>query len=498
MDLETRRGHTIQASYNLRSAQRIVAYAAAEQRALPTSVSSGEIAGMAWLDEVREWLSKASPAERFSVGRNYARQGRHADAARVFGPLLDLPPGAFGRTGEEYAEMMREIARCAFELGRYADADGILRRGLTDFGLTRNAPALLLELGRCAMAQGQTDRIHEHLDAAWRLQRQPGDTADPAVELYIDNTGGVGNPPDRTADLAAAIAQVLAEGGDGSGAIRYWRRARLRYERTGKTNRIAWALQHELRVLNDLERFGAAADACHRALGVTPVGKRSARQAASLWMSLAHAQINDGRYLAAAKSLKLASGSIRLVPEEHRPRSEFRAATIEGLLLCEQNDRCNALAAFERALDRIRNSEPDARAEGIALNNVAYARVKSGNTDGCEELLTRAAELLGGTPDEAYVFHTRALLARATGDAIAAEQWLSKAMALRAPSRRQVPTVWDWELLGDWRSESGDWAGAAEAYGKAAAIVRRKLRPMHPKRLAMEQKADEARGKAGG
>ena len=128
---------------------------------------------------------------------------------------------------------------------------------------------------------------------------------------------------------------------------------------------------------------------------------------------------------------------------------------------------------------------------------MAYARVKSGNTGGCEELLTHAAELLGDTPDEAYVFHTRALLARATGDAIAAEHWLSKAMDLRAPSRRQVPSVRDWELLGDWRSESGDWARAAEAYANAATITRRKLRPMHPKRLAMERKAEEARGRAG-
>jgi tetratricopeptide (TPR) repeat protein len=465
---------------------------------LPVPRPSGEIAGMTWLEQVREWLSKASPADQFSVGRSYARQGRYSDAARAFAPLLDLHPGAFRRSPEEYADIMRAIGRCAFELGKYDEADGIFRRGLTDFGATSNAAALWVELGRCAMAQGKTDQMREHLDAAWHIQRGHGANISEPAEFDLSRVPGDRVPADHFAELAAEIARVLTEAGDERGAVRYWRRARLRHERTRKTARMSWALRHELTLLNRLERFGAAADACHRALGVTPVGKRNAQRAASLWVALAQAQVNDGRYLAAAESLKQATDSILLVPEEHRPRLEFHAATTEGLLLYEQGDRTNALAAFERALERIRGSESDAPAEGIALNNVVYSRVMAGTMSECEELIIRAAELLGGKPEEAYALHTRALLAYATGDTAGADQWLSRAMAVRALSGRQVPAVRDLELLGDWNSAAGDWAGAADAYGQAVAIVRRKLRPMHPKRLAVEQKAGEARTNAGG
>lgn len=453
---------------------------------------------MVWLDRMREWLSKASPADRFSVGRNYARKGRHTDAERVFAPLLDLPPGAFGRTAEEYAEMMREIGRCAFELGKYAEADGIIRRGLTDHGITRNSPALLVELGRCAMAQDQTDRMREHLNAAWHLQRELDGATEGPVELDLNKAGSEGIPLDRTAELAAEIAGVLADADEERGAIRYWRRARLRYERTGNSARISWVLQHELKLLDDAERFGAVADACHRALGVTPIGTRNARRAASLWLTLAQAQVDDGRYLAAGESLKEARTSALLVSEEQRSRIEFHAATIEGLLRYEQGDRTQALAAFEHALDQLRRSETDPRAEGIALNNVVYARVKSGSTAGCDELFTRAIERLGGTEHEAYAIHTGAALKHATGDPTGAEQWLSKAMALRAKSSRQVPLARDWELLGEWKSAANDWAGAADAYAEATAILRRRLRARHPKRLALDQKVAEARARGGG
>src|SRR4051794_23373656 len=162
---------------------------------------------MTWLEQVREWLSKASPADQFSVGRSYARQGRYSDAARVFAPLLDLHPGVFGRTPEGYAEMMREIGRCAFELGKYVEADGIFRRGLTDFGATSNAAALWVELGRCAMAQGKTDEMREHLDAAWRIQREHGAANGGPAELDLSSVSVEKAPADHLAELATEIAR---------------------------------------------------------------------------------------------------------------------------------------------------------------------------------------------------------------------------------------------------------------------------------------------------
>src|SRR4051812_48365240 len=201
---------------------------------------------MRWLEQVREWLSKASPADQFSVGRSYAREGRFSDAARVFAPLLDLHPGVFGRTPGEYADMMCEIGRCAFELGKYDEADGIFRRGLTDFGATPNAPALWVELGRCAMAQGKTDQMREHLDAAWRIQREHGANVDEPAEFDLSRVPGERVPADHLAELAAEIARVLTEAGDERGAVRYWRRARLRYERTRKIARMSWALRPQL------------------------------------------------------------------------------------------------------------------------------------------------------------------------------------------------------------------------------------------------------------
>jgi tetratricopeptide (TPR) repeat protein len=452
---------------------------------------------MAWLDQVREWLGRAGPADRFSVGRSYARQKRYAEAARVFSPLLDLPLGAFGGNAERYAEMMREIGRCAFELGRYDEADGILRRGLIDFGVTRKAPALLVELARCASAKGQTQQMHEHLEAAWRVQREhDAESAEP-VALDPDGAGGEGPPRDSTAGLAAEIARVLADAGADRSAIRYWRRARLRYERAGNSSRLIWALHHEAKVLNAMERFGAAADACLRALSVTPIGRRNARRAAGLWIALTQAQVNDGRYLAAGESLKQARASTLLMPDEEQALFNALGEATEGLLCCEQGKYASAVSAFERALHQRGQCEMDRWAEGLALNNVVYARAKCGRIADCEELIARAVELLGDTPEEAYALHTRAVLAHATGDPAGAEQWLAKAMAVRARSRRRLPAAGDWELLAEWKSAAGDWLGAADAYGQAATVLRRKLRANHPKRLDIEQKAPEARSKAG-
>ncbi|MFF5289960.1 AfsR/SARP family transcriptional regulator [Paractinoplanes globisporus] len=222
----------------------------------------------------------------------------HVDASAVHNHALNAAREAGDRAGE--GEALHNLAKVCWRLGRYDEADALLRQALPILG---SDPGVLETLGATRFSLGRYDDAIESYGRAARIHRDRGDRV--AEATVLNNIGVIQERQGRYREVLALCEQagdIYRAYGDQQGEAdalcnagnALWRlgrhdealenltRALVVHRETGDPGWEAHALNSLGNVLSSLGRHREAIDHCDEALAIQRRTGERAEEAATL------------------------------------------------------------------------------------------------------------------------------------------------------------------------------------------------------------------------